>query len=150
MIKGSRRYDVDGNGPWSLPYPVPLEAIGELKVFVTAYRADETIGDLTSNIILVPIDLGASTLGQLVLENPLRCEVDPGFVEPIRLIGTFSDGTKRNCSSVKLGSTYTSSDASVVAVDENGGATCLKQGTAVITARYGGREVHADVKVYAH
>jgi hypothetical protein len=147
-INGSRRYDVSGNGPWSLPYPVPLQAIGELKVYVIAFRTNERTSDLTSNEIAIPIDLGAVKLAQLAIKGPFGCEVNPTFTDPIRLIGTFSDGIDRNCSNVKLGTTYTSSDPAVVAIDSNGGATCLKLGTAVITARYGGYETRAEVNVY--
>jgi uncharacterized protein YjdB len=148
-IKGAEPHDVSGNGPWSLRYAIPPGTIGELKVFVTGFETGKQISELTSNKITIPIDLGAITLTELSLKNPLRCDADPGFVDPIRLIGTFSDGVERNCSNVKLGTTYTSSDTTIVAIDAHGGVICLKQGTAMITAQYGGHETRADVRVYA-
>ena len=66
---------------------------------------------------------------------------------PLRAQGMYSDGVKRKLNSSASGTTYTSSDETIVTVDTEGNMTAQKLGRAEITIKNGNYSATVDVNV---
>ncbi len=146
MIRGHRFFKVNGNGPWEFSFPIPEEALGDVTIFATGKRRGEKASDLVSESVTLPIDLGTARLTELIFDNPAGWTVDPQPASP-HVIGKFSDGVTRNVSSVKLGTTYASSDVKIAKFDEKGNLYCLAEGSTTLLASYGGMKAQIVLKV---
>jgi len=61
--------------------------------------------------------------------------------------GIYLDGTERNLESSLVGTTYTSSEPSVVTVDDNGNLQAVAPGAAIVTAEHRGVRAYIGVEV---
>ncbi len=146
LVGGQKFNRVSGSGPWEFSFPIPDEALGDVIFFATGKRRGETASDLMSEKVTLPIDLGTARLTGLIFADPAGCVVDPRSVNP-RVVGKFSDGVDRNCSSVNLGTTYSSSNPAVARVDEKGDLYCVSEGSTTLVASYGGMKAQIVLRV---
>jgi hypothetical protein len=67
--------------------------------------------------------------------------------ERLRVYAMYSDGVERDVSYASAGTTYTSSDASVLTINAEGLMTALKPGNVKITVTSGGKNIIKDATI---
>lgn len=110
---------------------------GTANISATFTYASATAADSTQ------LTVSNATLASIVV-TPTTAILAPSTTLGFTATGTFSDGSKQNVNDLV---TWSSSDASVVAINSNGSATGQKAGSAVITATAGALTSTANVIV---
>ena len=137
------------------------------KQFQSNDLKNKEIATLTLNKIegLVEYKLGVSLVPEDVAQKHLRInlvdgkkpvsieftkdsiDIPQGLDDTLTLQGIYKIDDKEIKSIIATGIKFTSSDPSVAKVDKNGKVTALKEGTSVITAKYGKLSTTADIRV---
>jgi len=94
--------------------------------------------------VQVTVDAGA--VRSLFLDVPLKF-THAGETAGVEVRGLFVDNVLRDLSDPALGTTYSSSDSTVLAVDAGGVVQARSSGDAVLTVTSGGHEVTAKIQV---
>ncbi len=125
---------------------IPPETVGTQSVMVVA--KDQQMTAMASDE--VSIDVGApksSALTALKVEPSEFFSIIPSTSQ-IVVKGVYSDGATRDVTD-GAGTTFTSSNPSIVAVDEHGVMTAQASGTATITVRHQGKQARVTATVKA-
>ncbi len=135
--------------PFSGTVGIPADALGTMRLLAVG---EVTRGRLAGyedfDEVLVTVEPAAAlTSIEFAVEKPWRLDtIGQRVVVPA--VGQFSDGVLRPLTSPKAGSTYRSSDESVVQINAAGIVQVMGNGKARITVEYRGRsgvvEVHVD------
>lgn len=134
--KGITLKDLEPDGSWEVELALPNDAIGTLNVMAVALYTDGEVR--SAEPVSVAVDLRSLELKQLTLDSGMPCNIatPTEATVPLRLVGTYSDGSRRSVKDEQESVTYHSSDETVATVDEQGNATCLRPGKTTITATY--------------
>ncbi|GBE05316.1 bacterial Ig-like domain [bacterium BMS3Abin10] len=143
--------------PYELTFTIPLEFTGSDKIVASAKFSDGNIVEtevqmqvvLPANITLQGIKIDPD---DFILLKKLPPDSDPNDVriaetDYISVSGLYSDGVKRWIASSADGTTYTSSDETIVTVDSEGKVTAQGLGEAKITVKNGNYSATVDVIV---
>ena len=106
------------NSPFTVGLPVPDNAYGD---FVISVLGEGTDGQLYSAYVTLSVQ--STAVLQQVNVSPDALFLDLGTSLSLSVTGTYSDGTVRSLGSAAQGTTYKSSDESLLSVDENGTVT---------------------------
>lgn len=140
-----REYPIPNNAnPGELEFKV--EALTESKEIITATRKFSVA--LPSSVRLEGLEVDPAFLLLQMLpsgSDPKKTKIYE--TERIGVAGVYSDGYKRDIASSLLGTTYKSSDESIVTVDSEGLAIAKKVGRTKIVITNGGKEVSVNVIV---
>jgi hypothetical protein len=139
----------EAGSPFSGTVRIPADALGTMRLLAVG---EVTRGRLAGyedfDEVLVTVEPAATlTSIEFAVEKPWRLDtIGQRIVVPA--VGQFADGVVRSLTSPLAGSTYRSSDESVVQVDAVGIAHVMGNGKARITVEYRGKsgvvEVHVD------
>ena len=125
--------------PFEAELPIPLEAIGPYRLLAVAQvrerRGFYVLFDETSLNVMPD-----SPLVALRAESPVRFSKTIGEVQILTVRGAYADRIVRDLTSAATGTSYRSSDPSIVRVNPDGRAQAVGEGTAEITARNQGKE----------
>ncbi len=130
--------------PFVVTWTIPSDAIGT--VDVVAFAADDSLIYGVSSVVELAVS---------ITEPPTVLELRPGVVQlggpndlaPLSLIGSWANGVERDITQGDLGTTYESSNPSIVRITQDGVAIAVGQGSASVTARYGLQTATTDVSV---
>lgn len=127
-------------------FPVPVDFVGDLEVFVVAKDAD---GDLTSSESIV-----LSVVAPAQLDTVRILERDPilfgiGSTRRIHVLGDYVDGVIRELTDPSTGTQYLTADSSIATVSPEGVVTATGLGVTTIVARNGFRQDSVSVTVLA-
>ncbi|HEY3197214.1 MAG TPA: hypothetical protein VGJ57_04305 [Nitrospirales bacterium] len=125
--------------PFEAELPIPQDAVGPYRLLAVAQvrerRGFYVLFDETSLSIVPDVPLQA-----LRSESPVRFTKTIGEVQILAIRGLYADRVVRDLTSSATGTSYRSSDPSIVRVNADGRAQALGEGTAEITARNQGKE----------
>ena len=125
--------------PFEAELPIPQEAVGPYRLLAVAQvrerRGFYVLFDETSLSVMPDVPLEA-----LRAESPVRFTKTIGEVQMLTVRGVYADRIVRDLTSAATGTSYRSSDPSIVRVNADGRAQAVGEGTAEITARNQGRE----------
>jgi hypothetical protein len=93
---------------------------------------------LGTPITVVEVYTGVATLTSATLVDHNFQSLLPPATQQLYLTGTYSDGFQFDLSNSLMGTTWTSSNPSVLTVDPNGNVTLVGTGVAVVTVQNGG------------
>lgn len=137
---------VDEEPPFELALPIDRKWSGPLRIMCSVLSKREKLigsGELVINV--VPSELPVS----IAATDPVYMVASAATDSPrqhINVRGTYADGTVRDVARQDLGTSFHSSDPSVVAVDEEGYLTAGVPGSAVVTVKNG----HLSERVPVH
>lgn len=136
--------------PFSGTVGIPADALGTMRLLVVG---EVTRGRLAGyedfDEVLVTVEPAATlTSIEFAVQKPWRLDTI-GQRVAVPAVGQFSDGILRPLTSPKAGSTYRSSDESVVQVDAAGIVQVMGNGKARITVGYRGKSGVVEVSVDA-
>ena len=129
--------------PWEIEIPVPPPLIGDVSVSVIGTHADGSISLGTRMVHVVTsasLNVFTATPAAFTLysyDSHARASLQ----------GTYSDGIKRHLTNAATGTTYLSSNPSVVTVNGDGWLTPVANGTATVTATHGAKTAPIAVTV---
>lgn len=133
--------------PYSATLTIPADAYGTIRLSAVAIYAD---GDFAE---AAPVNLqvqSSATLLSLSVLNGDAVILRPGKTRQLTVIGTYSNGARRNLTSGELGTRYAVSSASPIAtVNADGLVTGLAPGNATVVVRNGNRITSINVSVGA-
>ena len=141
---------VGAESPFSGTVLIPADALGTMRLLAVG---EVTRGRLAGyedfDEVLVTVEPAATlTSIEFAVEKPWRLDtIGQRVVVPA--VGQFADGILRPLTSPKAGSTYRSSDESVVQVDAAGIVHVMGNGKARITVEHGGKSGVVEVSVDA-
>jgi len=127
-----------GAGGTTFQASVVLNAfsVGPLTILPEVY---DNLGNLILGTpITVVENYTGATLTSATLVTHNFVSLLPPATQQLYLTGGYSDGSEFDISPAVMGTTWTSSNPSVLTVDANGNVTLLTTGTAVVTATNGG------------
>ena len=136
--------------PFSGTVRIPAEALGTMRLLVVG---EVTRGRLAGyedfDEVLITVEPAATlTSIEFAVEKPWRLDTI-GQRVAVPAVGQFADGVLRLLTSPKAGSTYRSSDESVVQVDAAGIVQVMGNGKARITVEHRGKSGVVEVQVDA-
>jgi hypothetical protein len=134
--------------PFTTTFVVPEDYEGTLEI--TAIGNDGESVVTISDPVSITVDPDFSELEEIwiISSNPVVM-VGPGDTRQIFVRGRFSDGVERNLTDPSTGTTYTSSDTSIVQVDEFGNLMpqALEDSETTVIVQNGGLQAVLDVIV---
>ena len=125
--------------PFTTSFTIPSSYLGDLPITIIAQ-------DNASHICNVNGDVFVQTSATLTSMAVTAVKVSPsgaalltsqGSTDPLTIIGTFSDGVKRDTTPSALGTQYASSDPTVATVSASGVLTALANGNVTIAVMNG-------------
>jgi len=133
--------------PYEMSLTIPEEASGRFSLTPYSYdgvgdRHDGPSIDIVVQPTTTPEELYVSDYFKLVLPEPTGTSR-----KTISVVGMYPNEVELNLGDSALGTTYTSSNESVVEVDEEGVLTPVAEGHAVVSTQAMGLEGHTVVKV---
>lgn len=120
--------------PFMADFTVPVEAIGTFDMH--AYAIDSSGTMLSAN----PVSLSVSTSSELLSMEVINGDTslaEPGDSRKLLVLGTFEDGVKRGVANPGVGTVYSTSNAGLVQVSQDGTITGIAPGIATIVIRNG-------------
>jgi len=136
----------DVTPPYQFTFVVPRDKIGLVQVKSFVRNADGSgIAGEEISLNIVPVE--APTKLQARLSSNLRFVDGVGTTATAAVFGIYNDDARRNVSGGSLGSTYQSSDTSVVTVDATGRVEARAIGRATITVTNAGLKAFIPVEV---
>ena len=132
--------------PFGAEVPVPLEAVGRMRLVAVAQVAERRGQYVLFDETSFRVEPGAA-LTALRADSPVRFIKSVGEVQILSVRGVFSDKVVRDLTPGHTGTAYQASDEKVVRVNVDGRAQALGVGTAEITARNRGKEIRIRVVV---
>ncbi|MCP3956470.1 MAG: hypothetical protein GY719_01315 [bacterium] len=135
---------VDETPPFKASWEIPAEEVGELRISAVAF--DEAGDLLVADDASIGIDVASALVAIRVEPDPLVLDSLAPSAQ-LRVIGGYDDGYQRDLTSPLSGTTYSSLDPAVAAVDAGGRVTAGGRGRTVIVARNGAFSGDADVRV---
>jgi len=125
--------------PFQADLPIPQEAVGPYRLLAVAQVKERRgfyilFDETTLNV------MPEGPLEALRTESPVRFTTTIGEVHMLTVRGLFADRIVRDLTSAATGTSYQSSDPSIVRVNEDGRAQAVGEGTAEITVRNQGKE----------
>lgn len=132
--------------PFGAEVPVPLEAVGRMRLVAVAQVAERRGQYVLFDETSFRVEPKA-TLTALRADSPVRFIKSVGEVQILSVRGVFSDKVVRDLTPGHTGTAYQASDEKVVRVNVDGRAQALGVGTAEITARNRGKEIRIRVVV---
>lgn len=136
----------DATPPYQFSFVVPRDKIGSVQIKSFARNADGSgVAGEEISLNIVPVD--TPTKLQARLSNTLRFVDGIGTAATVAVFGTYNDGARRNLSGASLGSTYQSSDDSVVTVDAAGRVQARSTGRATLTVTNAGLKTFIPVEI---
>lgn len=147
---------IDLFAPYELEFVIDNNFVGTDKIVASGKLVDGTIIETEIEFkVVLPATVKLDSLEidpALLFLQKLPVGSDPNKIriygtERIGVAGVYSDGYKRDIAPSMSGTTYRSSDDSIVIVDSEGLATAKAPGRAKIFISNSGKEVSADVIV---
>lgn len=138
---------VDDAPPYVFAVPIDPRWSGPVHFMFSAQSANGNVvgsGELLVNV--VPSDLPVA----IAVTDPVRMSARRSKNAPkeqINVRGTYADGTVRDVGRAELGTSFHSSDARVVAVNDEGFLTAGTPGQAVVTVKNGALSAQVPVTV---
>lgn len=132
--------------PFDAELPVPLEAVGAMRLLAVAQVAERRGQYVLFDEIPLRAEPAAELLG-LQAEVPVRFNTTTGEVLHLNVRGKYSDRAVRDLTHGLKGTTYRSGDEKIVRVNYDGLAQAMGVGLAEIVARNGKHEVRFPVTV---
>ena len=132
--------------PFGAEVPVPLEAVGRMRLVAVAQVAERRGQYVLFDETSFRVEPGAA-LTALRADSPVRFIKSVGEVQILSVRGVFSDKVVRDLTPGHTGTAYQASDEKVVRVNVDGRAQARGVGTAEITARNRGKEIRIRVVV---
>lgn len=127
-----------GAGGSTFQASVPLNAYSTGPITVTPYIFDGSGTYAAGTPATVVEQYTGGTLASVQLSDHNFLTLLPGATQALFLMGTYSDGAGPfDISSSLLGTVWSSSNNSVLTVDQSGNVAIVAAGTAVVTARNG-------------
>jgi pimeloyl-ACP methyl ester carboxylesterase len=127
-----------GAGGSTFQVSVPLNAYSVGPVTITPYIFDGTGAYDPGTPATVVEQYTGAPLASVQLSDHNFLTLLPGATQALFLMGTYSDGAGPfDISSSLMGTTWSSSNTSVLTVDQSGNVTIAAVGTAVVTAQNG-------------
>ena len=142
-LLGHRLILEKAGSPAEFTVNLPDDVIGHEVLVAVAKVSDGTVA------ISAPIGIEVrrtALIESLQLEETSLTLLLPGH-EQLRVTGMYSDGILRDVTNSALGTTYTSSDESIVVVSQDGLLMAKAPGAAIVTARNGASETATFVLV---
>jgi hypothetical protein len=143
---------VDEAPPFDLVLPIDRKWSGPIRVYCSVLsKRDKLIGSSELVINVAPSDAPVS----IAVTDPVHMVAHSGpknHQEHINVRGTYADGVVRDVGRQELGTSFESSDPSVVTVDREGFLAAGVPGHAVVTVRNGelSKLVPIDVQLDSH
>jgi len=129
--------------PFMATFEVPEDATGD---FTVRAAASDGTGYAMSTEIHLEITVPATLVS--ISTNPSMIYLfSPPDRRPLNVVGHYSDGIDRDLTPSMVGTTYDTTDPSVVTIDEDGMMTSIKEGIAVVTVSNGMLASQAVVQV---
>jgi hypothetical protein len=128
-------------GEWVGQVRIPRDAVGP--DLLVAYAVLNGGGVAMAD---VAVNVDAGPLRSLFISLPMRFTF-AGETSGVEVQGVFEDGVMRDLAASELGTTYSSSDASVLAVDPAGIVQAVTTGNATLTVSSRGRTATATIEV---
>ena len=125
--------------PFEAEMPVPQEAVGPYRLLAVAQVRERRGFYVLFDEISFQVKPDAS-LDAVRAESPVRFTKTIGEVQILAVRGVYSDRIVRDLTSAATGTSYRSSDESVVRVNPDGRVQAVGEGTAEVTARNQGKE----------
>jgi pimeloyl-ACP methyl ester carboxylesterase len=130
-------------GPYDRTFTIPDDFVGSYTVLVIARNADDRFAT-AERTVNVTTSATLQTLRVAPDSDPTY--LSPGVVVPLDVQGDFSDGVTRNVTAAVTGTTYESSDPTVVTVSADGELTSVGYGAATVTVANSGVTALIHVK----
>jgi pimeloyl-ACP methyl ester carboxylesterase len=123
------------HAPYTFQFMIPINSIGRLNIFAAA-RDD--VGFIGTDEVFINVTSTAS-----LIDMKLYPEFDPldlllGASVPLTIYGLYDDAVTRNITSAGTGTSYISSNSSVVEISSEGLLTARSQGEAIVTIENSG------------
>jgi hypothetical protein len=124
----------------------PNEELGFVKLSIIAIDNTGKETEFVRSVEILPPS-GVTLIGLRIRDDQIQLYMRVGRKEKIDLYGQFSDGIERYLSGSSSTVTYTSSDANVATVTNDGLIIARDVGQATINVRTGGKKISIAVAV---
>lgn len=140
--------NITGQVSWTSSDPSVLSFSSDpaLAGFATAAAAGTVTVTATLDGVSadLPFTVSAATISSLTITSPASATLVAGKTLQLRVVGTFSDGSSQDLTDAAA---WSSSDTGVATVPGAGLVSAVAQGTADITASFGGQSATQTVEV---
>jgi cysteine-rich repeat protein len=147
LVLGDGQAEILTAPPYEVDFTIPAESIGSLSLQAMAFSVT---GELAfSEPVTLPVSLTTTLNSIQILGGDVVLD-RPGKSRQLKVLGVYSDGVKRDLSTVALGTTYTVSNAGPLPfamVSPTGVVTALRPGDVTISAANSGKFTSVSVRI---
>jgi hypothetical protein len=141
-----------GTKPLMIEVPIPGNITGPVKFVMYVRGVESGTWEEHTHVVFVVPDPADPLIKLNVSNNDLFFDTEDLSTQPrphqqILVSGKFSSGVRHNLAQGLTGTTYQSSDESIVTVDADGQVTPTGPGHAVLTVKHGEHQAYATVHV---
>jgi len=130
--------------PFSTTFTIPSDFAGPLLSVVSVFDGAGTLVDVVERTIVV---VPTAALESLEVRPTDARLVRPGDERVLYVSGQYADGVERTIAALQTGTTYVSSDPTIVTVSTDGRLYAESYGQATVTVANGARSVEVAVTV---